>query len=195
MSQSHPRSQKYLPETELIYRLFSSEEIGEDEQVYPWNPAEPEAEEYYQAREAAFDMDSWSAAELEQSSNSFFAKLETCWPQQPQDLVAALCQKFASRIPQHWLERVAAEATTAASQKIAAANQLMACVRELIPALEEDVLFLVARPYANAMRCDPAAEDINNLARPIDWTELSQMEQAKLTMLVSKYALEQLNKD
>jgi hypothetical protein len=187
MSQSKAFPKQHLPETELVYRLFSSEE---EIQLYPWNPAELEAEAYYIAQEKEFNMDDWSVAELQQSSDSFFTKLGACWPNQ--DLLQALRQKFAARIPQEWLEKVAAEATKVADQ---AGNQLVSCVRELLPAWEEDDLLVLARPYSYAMRCDPAPADLDNLARSIDWSELSAMEQAKLTVLASKYALEQLDKD
>jgi hypothetical protein len=53
-------------------------------------------------------------------------------------------------------------------------------------------LLVLARPYAYAMRSEPDTENIDNLARSIDWQELSEMEQAKLTMLVTKYALDRL---
>jgi hypothetical protein len=194
MSKSQPFSQQHLPATELIYRLFSSEAIDEEIQLYPWNPAEPEAEAYYAAQEEDFNMDDWSAAELQESSASFFTKLEACWPSQ--DVLQLLRQKFATRIPQEWLEKVAAEATKVASAAAdRAGNQLVTCVRELLPAWEEDDLLVLARPYSYAMRCDPAPADLDSLARPIDWSELSATEQAKLTMLASKYALEQLDKE
>jgi hypothetical protein len=194
MSKSKAFSKQHLPETELIYRLFSSEVVNEEIQLYPWNPAELEAEAYYIAQEKEFNMDDWSVAELQQSSDSFFTKLGACWPNQ--DLLQTLCQKFAARIPQEWLEKVAAEATkVAATAADRAGNQLVSCVRELLPAWEEDDLLVLARPYSYAMRCDPAPADLDNLARSIEWSELSATEQAKLTMLASKYALEQLDKN
>jgi hypothetical protein len=194
MSKSKAFSKQHSPETELLYQLFSAEVINEEIQLYPWNPAELEAEAYYMAQEKEFNMDDWSVAELQQSSDSFFTNLEACWPNQ--DLLQMLCQKFAARIPQEWLEKVAAEAKkVAATTADRAGNQLVNCVRELLPAWEEEDLLVLARPYSFAMRCDPAPADLDNLARSIDWSELSATEQAKLTMIASKYALEQLDRD
>jgi hypothetical protein len=197
MSTPKPFDLHNSPETELIHRLFSSDTIDEASSLYPWNPAELETEAYFCAQEQQFNMDDWSEAELHQSATNFFNNLQACWP--TQDVFQLLCDKFAARIPQEWLTKVAAEASKVAAQQVTAAsktkNQLVSCVRELLPAWEEDDLLVLARPYAYAMRCDPAAEDINNLARPIDWSELSATEQAKLTMLATKYALEQLDKE
>jgi hypothetical protein len=188
MSQFNPS------ETELLYRLFSSEDFAADESAYPWNPADPEAETYFAAQDETFNLDDWSAAELQASTQSFFSRLDACWPST--DLVQLLSDKFAARIPQAWLARVAAEATKVIEnqthQASQTANQLIACVQELLPAWEEDDLMVLARPYAYAMRSDASAEDLNSLARAIDWTELSPMEQAKLTMVATKYALEHL---
>jgi hypothetical protein len=194
---SKPFDQQNCPETELIHRLFSSDALDEASSLYPWNPAEPEAEAYYVAQEQQFSMDDWSEAELHQSATNFFNSLQACWP--TQDVLQLLCDKFAARIPQEWLTKVAAEATKVATQQITAAskakNQLASCVRELLPEWTEDDRLLLVRPYAFAMRGAPDAEDINKLVRPIDWSELSAMEQARLTVLATKYALEQFDKE
>jgi hypothetical protein len=193
MSASKPFDQHNSPETELLHRLFSSDALDEASALYPWNPSESAAESYFLAQDNQFSMDDWSEAELQQSANSFFSNLQACWPSQ--DVMQLLSDKFAARIPQEWLAKVAAEATKQVAAAHKTKNQLVSCVRELLPAWEEDDLLVLARPYAYAMRSDVAAADMNNLARPIDWSELSATEQAKLTMLATKYALEQLDKE
>jgi hypothetical protein len=177
------------PETDLIRLLFAPGIVPEH---CPWNPSDSESEDYYQAKEQAFNLDDWSAEELQQSSHSFFAKLDACWPDQAPDVLSLLSQKFAARIPQQWLEKVAIEATKAAAEKLAAVDQLVNCVQNLLPTWESEDLLVLARPYSYAMRSDPGVMNLDNLARSIDWEELSATEQVKLTMLASKYALEQL---
>jgi hypothetical protein len=176
------------PETDLIQLLFSSDNC-------PWSLSDADADSYYQAKEQAFSLDDWSAEELQQSSHSFFAKLNTCWPNEAPDVLALLSQKFADRIPQQWLEKVATAATEAAAEKLLAVDQLVTCVQNLLPAWEAEDLLVFARPYSYAMRSDASAFNADNLARLIEWEELSATEQVKLTMMVSKYALEQLNQD
>jgi hypothetical protein len=180
------------PETDLIRLLFAPG-IAPDHS--PWNPSDAEADSYYQAKEEAFSLDDWSAEELQQSSHSFFSKLNTYWPDETIDVLALLSQKFAARIPQQWLEKVAIEATRIAGKKLVAVDQLVACVHNLLPTWEAEDLLVFARPYSYPMRSDPSAFNVDNLARSIAWEELSPIEQVKLTMMVSKYALEQLNQD
>lgn len=173
------------PEAELTYNLLTSD------QLYPWNPADPEAEEYYQLRAEQFNLDNWSETDVQQSATAFFTQLHQCWPDASIDLVDQLRQHFNVLIPQEWLEKIAATVQVA-RQPALAANQLVSCVQELLPSWEEADLLVLARPYSYAMRCDLAAENVNSLVRSADWQDLSEMEQAKLTMLATKYALDQL---
>jgi hypothetical protein len=184
MSKSKFSLQSQSSETDLIESLFDSNAN------YPWNPAHPESDLYYSVQEQQFSLDDWSEAEVQKSADSFFAQLSSCWPDASQKLVSQLCQKFATRIPQYWLEKVAAAATQVAHQQIATANQLVGCVQELLPNWAEEDLLVLARPYSFAMRSDINSENLDNLVRSIDWDDLSKMEQAKLTMLVSKYAID-----
>jgi hypothetical protein len=177
------------PETDLIRLLFAPGIVPDH---CPWNPSDVDSESYYQSKEQAFNLDDWSAEELQQSSHSFFAKLDSCWPDEAKDVLSLLSQKFAARIPQQWLEKVAAEATKAAAAQLTAVDQLVSCVQNLLPTWESEDLLVLARPYSYAMRSDPGTINLDNLARSIEWEQLSTTEQAKLTMLASKYALEQL---
>jgi hypothetical protein len=184
MSKSLPQS--LSPEAELTHSLLA---LGNS---YPWNPADLEAESYFQRQEDQSVLQEWSEEDVQQAAASFFAKLNKCWPDTPIDLINRLCQQFATQMPRVWLEKIAAEVTQIASQKMPTANQLVSCVKELMPNWEEEDLLVLARPYSYAMRSNPSADSINNLAQPIDWLELSEMDQAKLTMLVTKYALDQI---
>jgi hypothetical protein len=184
MSKSFPQS--LSPEAELTRNLLTPG------QSYPWNPAEPEAESYYLLQEEQFTLSDWSEADIQRSAASFFTQLHSYWPDTATSLVDQLRQKFATRIPQEWLDQVAATVTQMVSQQATTANQLVSCVQDLLPTWEEADLLVIARPYAYAMRSEPDTENIDNLARAIDWQELSEMEQAKLTMLVTKYALDRL---
>jgi hypothetical protein len=187
------KSKKSVPsaETELISMLFTPG-MSPDE-VFPWDCTDVEAESYYATQESQFSLEDWSDDELTKSSNSFFSKLNACWPDNSADLMASLTQKFAARIPQQWLEKVAAEAKKAVTEQFTAANQLVNCVQNLLPNLDEGDLLVIARPYIYAMRCGDTTLD--SLAGTTDWEQMSATEQAKLTMLVSKYALEQLTQD
>jgi hypothetical protein len=180
------------PETDLVRLLFAP---GIAPDHCPWNPSDADADSYYQAKEQAFSLDDWSAEDLKQSAHSFFTKLHNCWPDETSDILALLSQKFVDRIPQQWLEKVAISATQAATEKLVAVDQLVGCVQNLLPTWEAEDLLVFARPYSYAMRSDPSTFNVDNLARSIAWEELSDTERVKLTMMVSKYALEHLNQD
>lgn len=173
------------PAAELTYNLLTAD------QLYPWNPADTEVEEYYQLQAEQFNLDDWSEIDIQQSATAFFAQLHQCWPDTSIDLITQLRQHFNVRIPQEWLEKIAA-AVQVASQPSLVANQLVSCVQELLPNWEEADLLVLARPYSYAMRCDLAVENANSLVSSVEWPDLSEMEQAKLTMLATKYALDQL---
>ncbi len=179
-------SPQLSPAAELAHHLLASDDL------YPWNPADPEAENYYLLQEEQFCLDDWSEIDLQSSATSFFTQLGSCWPDSSIDLVAYLQQHFTARIPQHWLEKIADTVQTASQRATANASQLVSCVQEVLPSWQEADLLVLARPYNYAMRCELDPENANNLVRAVDWSELSEMEQAKLTMLATKYALDQL---
>ena len=53
-----------------------------------------------------------------------------------------------------------------------------------------DDLLVMARPYAYAMRCDTGVNNPDNIVRSLDWNELSELERAKLTILIAQYAID-----
>jgi hypothetical protein len=65
---------------------------------------------------------------------------------------------------------------------------MVQCVQELLPEWGEDVLQVWARPLASAMRGSEA-----EIARPVEWDELSESERARLSLAVARYALRQFN--
>ena len=50
----------------------------------------------------------------------------------------------------------------------------------------------MARPYAYAMRCNPGVDNPDNIVRPLAWEKLSELERAKLTILIAHYAIDAL---
>jgi len=177
--------------SELLEALLQSEEI-----VYPWNPAEPEAEVYFSELEQDFEREGWLDGEINQRSQQLFSHLDACWTTIPDadELKASLFEKFATRIPQDWLEAIAQKAHQMASSSLSLADQLVECVQELLPNWAEEDLLVVARPFAYAMRGTPDAAVDNTLStvKQPEWTKLSAREQAQLTMAIARYAIAQL---
>jgi hypothetical protein len=177
-------------EAELMDCLLAAATVN-----YPWNPADPETADYYDQSDRQFSLDDWSDAEISQRSQSFFASIQSCWNNAPSaetqiGPLAALTAKFGTRVPQQWLSQIAANVSSMATSNFEPVEQLVQSVRELLSTWDTDDLLVMARPYAYAMRCNPGVDNPDNIVRPLDWAELSEVEQAKLTILIAQYAID-----
>lgn len=170
-----------------------------DEDCYPWNPAEPEAEAYFAELERGFLLSGWQEDDkTTQASQAFFHQLHQCWtssmPVAEDTLNVSLSDRFAAVVPQAWLEAIANQARQIVQANLSVADQLVLCVKPLLPNWAEDDLLVLARPLAYAMRgnSDSTDEGAPSVVRPAQWTELSSMEQARLTLAVAHWTLAQL---
>lgn len=165
--------------------------LQQDEALYPWNPIEPAAEAYFADLELEFHLDEWAEEEINQRSQALFAQIDECWNQVPlarRALQESLFEQFAARVPKAWLEAIANQAQTVVSTNLSLANQLVQCVHPLLQNWAEDDLLLFARPVAYAMRgTQPEAE------KPSDWSELSEIDKARLSLEIAHYALQKLD--
>jgi hypothetical protein len=186
-SSSHKSSEA---EADLMNGLLASPTID-----YPWNPTDPETADYYAASDRNFNLDEWSEAELGQKSQSFFSQVQACWKNSPSpepelNHLETLTAKFGSRVPQQWLATIATNVSTLASSNLEPVEQLVQSVRELLSNWATDDLLVMARPYAYAMRCNPGVDEPDNIVRAVEWNELSEIERAKLTILIAQYAID-----
>jgi hypothetical protein len=177
-------------EAELIDCLLASPTLD-----YPWNPAEPETADYYVESDRYFSFDDWSDEEIAKRSESFFTQIQSCWadaasPELEVSPIAALTDKFGTRVPHQWLAAIATKVSSLASSKLEPVEQLVQSVQDLLENWAIEDLLVIARPYAYAMRCDPGVTDPDRIVRPLAWTELSELERAKLTILIAQYAID-----
>lgn len=167
---------------------------------YPWNPAAPESEAYFTAIEDKFTFDSWLDEEIEARSHNLFNQLDNLWEisspsavvenYQIQELLAVLAEKFSPRVPAIWLDKIAHQAYQLLSTNLSFADRLVNCVQEVLPSWSEEDLQVIARPYAWAMR----SVEVSN-TNSADWQDLSELEQARLSLAIATFAFSQLNKD
>lgn len=179
---------------ELLEALLQSED-----NLYPWNPAEPEAEAYFVERERGFILEQWlEPEEIAQASQSLFEQLHQCWSSlesaTEENLHRSLSERFAALAPEAWLAAIAHKAQELVSSNLSLAEQLVLCVKPLLSNWAEDDLLVLARPLAYAMRgnSESAAETYPGFVRQADWQELSAMEQARLSLAIAHSALVQL---
>jgi hypothetical protein len=146
---------------------------------YPLSPAD--AEQWFSDGSMNTLLDDFTDAELTDRSEHFFSAMEQLWAD---DLATVLMRKFVT-VPQAVIAAIAAQAEKMSAASGELADKLIGCVQETLPMWAEDDLRVFARPLAYAMRGEVASEPSSK-----DWTELSEIEQAKLTLAIAKYAME-----
>ena len=167
---------------------------------YPLNPAD--SQDWLADLSSHSLLDCLSEAELDERSTAFFGVMDQLWAP---DLVAVLSQKFVT-VPQNLLSAIALKASQLAKTSIQAtdlagglardlardlADQLIACTQSILPQWAEDDLRVFARPLVYAMRGDSPKTDVPGK----DWESMSEIEQAKLTLTIAKYAMAQVQSD
>ena len=170
-----------------------------DEDFYPWNPAEPEAEAYFAELERGFLLSDWQEEEeMKSASQALFNQLHKCWAPTvssvTDSLKRSLSERFGALMPQSWLEAIANKAQQIVQSNLSLADQLVLCVEPLLPNWAEEDLLVFARPWAYAMRStsESAIEETSVANQLVDWTQLSQIEQVRLTLEAAHSALVQL---
>ncbi|WP_017653148.1 hypothetical protein [Fortiea contorta] len=187
-------------ELEFIAALLEPEDAN-----YPWNPADVESEAYFSEIEQQFVIDDLLEEQLTARSTNFYNQLDTLWDglsnvntrenHDSQSLVShiqeTLQTAFAASVPQGWLQAIAQKATEIFSTQQSIGEQLVECVQTVLPTWEVEDLLVLARPYAYAMRSSES-QNLPNVGNR-DWATLSEIEQAKVSLAISYYALRQLN--
>ncbi|MBE9210552.1 hypothetical protein IQ244_29430 [Nostoc sp. LEGE 06077] len=181
-----------------------------EDAAYPWNPADDQAEAYFDELEQQFTMQDVLEEELHTRAESFYGKLDSLWSQVAKcadykcntnvGIFDSLCKSlhnvFAAGVPTGWLNAIAQKATEVASVQQSINEQLVQCVQTVLPAWGTDDLAVFARPYAYAMRSSEQQNltSVMNKIKNRDWATLSEIEQAKVSVAIAYYALRQLEK-
>jgi hypothetical protein len=163
---------------------------------YPWNIADPGAANYLEKLEQEFSLDSWPEAEVTARSQDFFSRLDGIWAQTT--LSQSLSQRFATWAPQNVLTAIVQQAQKVVASNLSLAEQLVQCVQQSLPNWDVDDLQVLARPLAYAMRgvetdTNEVVESTLKTVRPVTWEELSELEQARLSLSIARCALAQLH--
>ena len=189
MATQSPDSQYFgNSQTQAQMELLAT--IVQTDVAYPWNPAQLESESYLTALEEEFALsDSFSDSDIAQKSQVLFAQLEQVWLTTA--LQKSLREKFA-RVPQDFLARIAQSVQNATVKYQSLADQMVECVLDILPQWAEEDLQVLARPLAYAMRevDSEGAQLVMAARRP--WAQLSEIEQARVSLAVARYAISQL---
>jgi hypothetical protein len=169
--------------------------------TYPWNPAAPEAEAYFEALEQEVIKAGWSTDEFVEQGQilaGFFDQLWSDAPASTTQRVNSACtnllQQFAAQVPQQLLDTIVQRAQQVVSINLSLADQMVQCVQECLPNWAEEDLQVLARPFAYAMRGGETEmlEAALRSVRCAAWTELSGVEQARLSLAIARYAIAQM---
>lgn len=187
--QNYPMSSA---EQELLSLLLES-----GDQIYPWDTTTPAAEAYFNEAEQLMS-DNWLDREIIAEAPNFLSQIDRLWlakvPAQDlqQRLQAKLYAQFAAQVPQQWLAAISRRAREVVNTQTSLGAQLVQCIQELVPKCLEEDLLVLARPYANAMRGNSNSATVLPDVTPEQWANLSEIQQAKLSLAIARYALEQI---
>ncbi|WP_448604561.1 hypothetical protein [Thermoleptolyngbya sp.] len=167
---------------------------------YPWNPADPAASGYFEQLEQEVAA-GWSADALDSYVQALSSQFDQLWATvdaaQPALTAASfsgLFQQVADRMPPGLLERLVQQVQRAIASSNSLADQLVASVREVLPEWGDDDLYVLARPFAYAMR-DKSENDLLEGAlrsvRSEAWDDLSSIEQARLSLAIARHIIDQ----
>lgn len=165
-----------------------------DELAYPWNPAHSTAAAYLDNREVAFEPGDLPEDIFTSQWSHLSQQAERLWSGRLASLASSLTQQFGSRVPSQVLTQLATAAETASENSQALIDQLVICVQDVLGGWDADDLRVMARPLAMAMR-DGQGEILDLTLRSIrqtDWENLSEIEQARLSLAIARYALGEL---
>jgi cell division septum initiation protein DivIVA len=186
-------------ELELLQLMLQDD--SEQLSAYPWNPAAPEAEAYFEALEQEVVKAGWTADELLEQGQVLSGYLNQLWtdvaPVETTSQVqtyANLLREFATQAPQQLLDTIAQRAQQVVATNLSLADQMVQCVQTCLPNWAEEDLQVLARPFAYAMRGadTEALESALRSVRCAAWTELSGIEQARLSLAIARYAIAQM---
>ncbi|MDY6786004.1 MAG: hypothetical protein SW833_26230 [Cyanobacteriota bacterium] len=164
--------------------------IVQEDEVYPWNPADSETEAYFARLERELGVEESDVEAIYNQSESFLGQLHRCWSSEDRSVASvSLVERFGDCVPHDWLEAIALRARSLLSSSLSPTDQLVQCVKPLLENWAEADLYVFARPLAQAMRSGSSME--TETAIP-NWEQLSQVEQARYTMKIARIALVEL---
>jgi hypothetical protein len=161
----------------------------------PWHPYSPAATQYFDQLEQTVADELGDDLEIASQWSKVSALANALWASSDNSLLTTLAQKFGDRMPQELLTQLTTQVQAVAQSGQTLMDQLVTAAQAVVTNVAVDDLQVVARPMAMAMRSGEAdsIEAAVQSIRAADWDELSEMEQAKLSLAIARYALAKLD--
>mgnify|MGYP001791518337 FL=1 len=191
MNESTNPASNLPPQQQLEQELLHS--LLNQDGAYPWNLYDPATTQYLDRLEQASET-TLSDEALDSKWQKVSQLAAQLWESPRQSLMAALTQKFGARMPAHLLQTLAASTQVVASDSGALIDQLVTAAQSVLTGWDADDLNVMARPLAMAMRSgqEEILEATLRSVRQTDWADLSEVEQARLSLAIARYALSEL---
>lgn len=182
-------SHEQLTELELLHSVL------DDGGNYPWSVHNPSSVAYFNQLETTLEDDALSEKNLVSQWQQVSQQAERLWSSAPTSLVMLLAQQFETRMPASLLTQLANRAQEVSDNGQALLDQLVDCAQTVLVGWAADDLQVMARPLALAMR-DGHGEVLEatlHSIRPLEWQSLSEIEQARLSLAIARYALDEIS--
>ena len=168
--------------------------------AYPWNPKAPESDAYFNSLEQKLPLsDLLNDVEMTSTCQNFYSQTDKLWI--IIDTQNALYKKFAGFAPKNFLYKLVKIAINVVDQvnrlgsTLSLSDQLVHCVSEVLPGWDLEDLEVMARPLAYSMRGEKndTVENILATMESVEWHDLSEVEQARLSLAIALYAISQVS--
>ncbi|NEQ43314.1 MAG: hypothetical protein F6K00_07035 [Leptolyngbya sp. SIOISBB] len=163
----------------------------------PWHPYSSATTQYLDQLEQDVVNDLGDDLAMASQWSQVSALAAALWEAPETSLLKTLTQKFGTRMPQQLLAQLATQVQEAASSGQALIDQMVTATQAIVTDFAADDLQVMARPMALAMRsgADDPADSVAQSIRTVEWSELSALEQARLSLAIARYALTELEAD
>ncbi|BAZ90608.1 hypothetical protein NIES932_21100 [Raphidiopsis curvata NIES-932] len=167
-----------------------------EDETYPWNLASDQADAYFQKLAAPLHSDPLLIESIDQQGENFYNSLDQIWTQvynskadRDERPRTTLNDIFGTFVPSHYLDQIMEAAKkTIHDMEHSTSEKIVGCVQSLLPNWDMEDLLVLARPIAYSMRSGQQEKSLHNLPNR-NWTELSEIERAKICLVVADYAL------
>ncbi|HLO48627.1 MAG TPA: hypothetical protein VK211_09460 [Kamptonema sp.] len=182
-----PNNHQHFQDSETQTELELLEAIVQADIPYPWNPTQSDTEAYFADLEQEFAASDWLYdADLAHNSQILFTQLDRLWSARA--LKKSLFDKF-TLVPEDLLDKIADSVQQVIVNYQSLAEQMVQSTLEILPQWAEEDLQVLARPLAYAMR---NAEQESDVPVVESWEKLSEIEQARMSLAIARYAISQL---
>lgn len=171
-----------------------------DDIAYPWNPEAAESDTYFDSLEEELPLsDLLTDLEITSGCKHFYSQTDRLFS--VIDIQNSLFEKFSGLAPKNLLNKLGKIAVNIVDQVnslgsiLSLSDQLVHCVSEVLPGWDLEDLEVMARPLAYSMRGSQNDAVENTLAtiQSTSWSDLSEVEQARLSLAIALYAISEAN--